>query len=105
MRADSKTLRLRLATACGCFVVVGLLYIRALAGAGVFGTYSSFAHPWRSIPADILLFGFSAVLLVILGVFLRNGSHTQRLGAILLGALPMWVFGHFILWLLRIHEG
>ena len=104
MIADTKTLRLSLTAGCGCFVVVGLLYVRALAGAGVFGTYSSFAHPWRSIPADILLFGFSAVLLVILSVFLQSGSRAQRLGAVALAALPAWVFGHFIVWLLRMYE-
>ena len=104
MIADAKALRLRLAVACGCFVVVGLLYIRALAGAGVFGTYSSIAHPWRSIPADILIFGFSGILLVVLSVFLRCGSPVQRLGAVLLAALPAWVFGHFFVWLLSMHE-
>ena len=104
MIADSRALRARLVAACGCFVALALLYIPALAAAAVAGTYSSFVHPWRSVPLDVLMFGLSAASLVILSVFLRCGSSLQRLGAIVLAALPLWILGHFILCLLRMYE-
>ena len=49
-----------------------------------------------------MILSLSAESLVILRVFLRCGSRWQRLGAIMLAALPIWVFGHFIVWLLRV---
>jgi len=104
MIADSKSLRGRLVASCGCFVALSFLYIQALAGAFAFGTYGSLAHPWRSVPLDVLILSLSAASLVILSVLLRCGSRLQRLGAITLAALPIWVIGHFVVWLLRMYE-
>jgi len=104
MIADSRTPRVRLVASCGCFVVLSFLYIQALAGAFTFGTYGSLAHPWRSVPLDVLILSVSTASLVILSVFLRYGSRLQRLGAIMLAALPVCVIGHFVVWLLRMYE-
>jgi len=104
MIADSRALRSRLIAACGCFIALSLLYIPAFAAASVAGTYSSFVHPWRSIPLDLLILGLSAASVVILSVFVRRGSCLHRLGAIALGTLPVWILGHFTLWLLRMYE-
>ena len=104
MIADSRTLRARLIAACGCFIALGLLYIPAFAAASVAGTYSSFVHPWRSVPLDFLILGLSAASVVILSVFVRRGSCLQRLGATALAALPVWILVHFTLWLLRMYE-
>jgi hypothetical protein len=100
MTTDCKELHLRLAAAGACVLLLTLLYVRALAGAAAFGTYSSFVHPWRSIISDILMFGFSATALVFLSSVARYGSWLQRVGAFVLGLLPAWVLGHFFLWLL-----
>jgi hypothetical protein len=101
MIADSRALRVRLGLAFGCFIVLGFLYVRALAGAAVFGTYSSFAHPWWNIGSDLLIFSLCGACLVLLASFTRYGSRLQRLAAVLLASLPLLVIGHFVLWLLK----
>ena len=104
MIADSRALRVRLVVSCGCFVALSFLYIQALAGVFAFGTYGSLAHPWRSVPLDVLILSLSAASLVILSAFLCCGSRLQRLGAIMLAALPIWVIGHFVVRMLWMYE-
>ena len=101
MIAELKAPRVRLALAFVCFAALGLLYLRALAGAAVSGTDSSFAHPWRSISSDLLIFALCGACLVLLAAFLRCGSRLQRLTAGILATLPLFVLWHFIVWLLK----
>lgn len=92
---------IRLAIAAVCFAALGFLYVRALAGAAVFGTYSSFASPWRNIGSDLLMFALCGACLVLLAAFVRCGSILQRAAAVLLAVLPMVIISHFIYWLLN----
>jgi hypothetical protein len=98
MNAETKALRARLFLASVWCPVLAYIYIRALSGAFVFGAYSSFAHPWRDIPSDLLIFALCAAILVILSPFLRLGSRWQRVCACVAAALPLWVLGNFVLW-------
>ena len=99
MNTDSKALGPRLLLASSvCCPVLAFLYVRALSGGFVFGTYSSFAHPWRDISSDLLIFVLCAAILVILSPFLRLGSRWQRVWACVTAALPLWVLGNFVLW-------
>lgn len=92
---------MRLTLAFVCFAALGFLYVRGLAGAAVSGTYSSFAHPWRSVGSDLLMFALCGACLVLLAVFVRCGSKLQRVAAVLLVMLPLLVISHFVLWLLK----
>ena len=89
--------RLFLASVC-CCPVLAFLYVRALSRGFVFGTYSSFAHPWDHIPLDLFIFVLCAAILVILRPFLRLGSRWERGCAGVAVALPLWVLGNFVLW-------
>ena len=100
MVASTKECWFRLALAFACFATLGFFYVQALAGAAVSGTYSSFAHPWRNIGSDVLMFGLCGASLVLLAAFLRSGSKLQRIAAVVLAALPLLVITHFFLWLL-----
>ena len=101
MVASAKESRLRLAVAFACFAALGLFYVQALSGAAIFGTYSSFARPWRNIGSDLLMFGLCGACLVLLAGFLRSGSKLQRIAAVVLAALPLLVITHFFLWLFK----
>jgi hypothetical protein len=59
-----------------------------------------FAHPWANVPADFFMFGLCGASLVILSSFIRSGSRIQRVGAILLATLPVWVVAHYVVWML-----
>jgi hypothetical protein len=98
MSTNSKALRTRLFLSSVCCLVLASLYVRALSGGSVFGAYSSFAHPWRDIPSDLLIFALCAAILVILSPFLRLGSRWQRVCACVAAAPPLWVLGNFVLW-------
>ena len=98
MSKDSKALRARLFLGIVCCPVLGFLYVRALSRAFVFGTYGSYAHPWRDIPSDLLIFALCVAILIILSPFLRFGSRWQRFYACVAAALPLWVLGNFVLW-------
>jgi hypothetical protein len=93
--------RMRLALAAVCFAALGYLCFRALAGAAGFGTYGSFASPWRNIGSDLLMFALSGACLVLLSTFVRCGSMLQRTVAIVLAVLPLVVISKFLLWLLK----
>lgn len=101
MVTADKEPRMRLALAAVCFAALGLLYFHALAGAAGFGTYGSFASPWRNVGSDFLMFALSGACLVLLSAFVRCGSMVQRTAAILLAVLPLVVISHFFLWLLK----
>jgi hypothetical protein len=98
MSTDSKGLRTRLFLGCVCCPVLAFLYVRALSEGSVFGTYSSFAEPWRDIPSDLVIFALCAAIFVILSPFLRLGSRWQRVYAFVAAALALWVLGNFLLW-------
>jgi hypothetical protein len=100
MVASAKECWLRLALAFACFATLGFLYVQALAGAAVFGTYSSFAYPWRNIGSDEVMFGLCGASIVLLTAFLHSGSKIQRIAAVVMAALPLLVIAHFFLWLL-----
>jgi hypothetical protein len=101
VKASAKELWVRLALAFACFAVLEFLYLRALAGAAVSGHFSMFAHPWMSVPSDLLIFALCTVSLVGLSAFIFSGSRPQRIGAFLLATLPLWVVMHFLWWVLR----
>ena len=98
MNAETKALQARLFLASMCCPVLAYMYIRALSGAFVFGTNDSFAHPWRDIRSDLIIFALCVVILVILSPFLRFGSRWQRFFAGVAAATPLWVLGNFVLW-------
>src|SRR3954463_8061053 len=101
MAASDRESRLRLTLAFVCYIALGFLYVQALAGAAIFGTYSSFVHPWDKIDRDILIFALCGACFVLLAEFRRSGSRLQRVAAVLLAALPVLVIARFIFWLLR----
>jgi hypothetical protein len=91
----------RLALVFACCAALVLLYLRALAGAALSGHFTMFAHPWANISSDLLIFVLCAASLVALRTFVFSGSRLQRLGALLLAMLPVWVVIHFLWWALR----
>lgn len=101
MVASAKECGIRLALAFVCFATLGILYFQALAGASVSGTYSSFAHPWRNVGSDVLMFGLCGASLVLLAAFLRSGSKLQRIVAVVVVSVPLIVITHFLLWLVK----
>jgi hypothetical protein len=101
MATADKEPRMRLALAAVCFAALGFLYFHALAGAAAFGTYDSFASPWRNIGSDLLMFALSGSCLVLLSAFVRCGSMLQRTAAILLAVLPLVIISQFLRWLLK----
>jgi len=97
MKAEQSP-RARLFLAAVSCLVLAYFYIRAISRGAVFGTYSSFAHPWRDVPSDLLIFALCAAILVLLRPFLRHGVRHQRIVACIGAVLPVWVIGNFILW-------
>jgi len=101
MVTADKEPKMRLALAAVCFAALGSLYLQAMAGASGFGTYGSFASPWRHVGSDLLMFALSGACLVLLSPFVRCGSMLQRTVAMVLAVLPLVVISHFLLWWLQ----
>ena len=104
MTLQPSALRVRLLVAGVACVALAALYLRALASTRAFHSLRALTYPWHDVAADVLLFALSALCVVCVLPVVRSGGIAQRVGAVLCLALPVWVFGHFILWLLRVYE-
>jgi len=93
-------LRIRLLLATGLVVVLTSVYVRALAMASVFGTFSGMVRPWQHLGADLALFGLAAASVVCLVPVVAYGRSAQRIIGSLLMSLPLLVVGHFVIWLI-----
>jgi len=101
MSAQPREIRIRLLVAIGLVTLLASVYVRALATASVYGTFSGMVRPWQRLWPDFLLFGLAAGSLVCLAPLARrDGPLTYRVIAILLASLPLLVLGHFLIWLI-----
>lgn len=100
MIVQAKEIRVRLLLGIGLVVVLASVYVRALAVASVYGTFSGMVRPWQNVSTDFLLFALSAGALVCLSAVVRSGSRVHRIVGFLLATVPLLVLGHFITWLI-----
>ena len=79
-------------------VMLAAIYVPALARGRLSGSYESFTHPWGNGLADL------AVLFLVLAALwnvtrlLRPARSRQRLAALGLLSLPVWIACHFAYW-------
>ena len=104
MTLQPSTLRLRLLVGGVAFVALATLYLRAVASARAFHSPEAFTYPWQDVGDDILMFALSAACVVCVLPVFRSGGSGQRVCAACWLALPVWVFGHFVLWLFSVYE-
>jgi hypothetical protein len=100
MIVQGREIRVRLLLGIGLVVVLASAYVRALAVASAYGTFSGMVRPWQHVGTDLLLFVLSAGALVCLFPVVRSGGWAQRIVGILLVTGPLLVLGHFITWLI-----
>jgi len=101
---SSKEIRIRLLLSIGLVVVLASVYVRALAVASVFGTFSGMVRPWQDVGTDLLLLGLSVISLACVAPAVRIGSRPHRVIGLVLALLPLLVLGHFITWLILEYE-
>lgn len=86
-----------------CFeLALMFVLLRATARAWGFGTFSSFAHPWQNIQDDLLIFIFSALIIVGCVPIIIRGSLAQRIKVLILILLPAYAIVTFLFWVLRL---
>ena len=100
MNAQPREVRIRLLMAAGLVVLLASVYVRALAIASVFGTFSGMVRPWQHVGTDFLLFSLAAASLVCLLPVVRCGPGAQRVMGWFLISLPLVVVAHFVIWLI-----
>src|SRR5579859_2126803 len=101
MSPQPNEVRIRLLISIGLVVVLASVYVRALAVATVYGTFSGMVRPWQRLGSDFLLFGLATASLVCLAPLARRSEpRSHRVAGILLALLPILVLGHFVTWLI-----
>jgi hypothetical protein len=103
MTLSSTSIRVRLSIAGVLFVVLGFVYVRALAAGYGAGTFRAFAHPWHDVFADALLFLSATALFLCLLPLWRSAVAWHRVAAGLLLVLPGCILAHLVVWLIKVY--
>jgi hypothetical protein len=102
MSATAYNVRWRLLIAVTAVLIASAIYLPAEAeAAGFHDFYRAFVHPWGRAALSWCILGLCVIALSATWPLLRFGSWIERVGAVAVWIVPVFIISHYLAWLVH----